>query len=105
MLILGRFYYTSRLKLVLDWYHHFLNHLDMCDEEFTFLTSIGICQHLFFLYHSSMYTMQEFSYLGRITLVSIWFRMVLTQIIAWLHKDSLTLPCPPNINMLVVGQY
>jgi hypothetical protein len=34
--------------------------------------------------------MQEPSYLGKITLV--WFRMVLTQIITWVYKDSLTLP-------------
>ena len=35
--------------------------------------------------------MQEPSYIGKITLVSIWFRMVLALIITWIYKDSLTL--------------
>ena len=35
--------------------------------------------------------MQEPLYVGKITLVSIWFRMVLTLIITWIYKDSLTL--------------
>ena len=36
-----------------------------------------------FLWHLGLYTMQKLSFLGKIALVSIWFRMVLTQIIAW----------------------
>ena len=30
------------------------------------------------------------SYLGKIVLVSKWFRIVLTQMITWVYKDSLT---------------
>ena len=35
---------------------------------------------LFFKYHLGLYIMQASSYLGKIVRVTIWFRMVLTQI-------------------------
>ena len=41
--------------------------------------------------------MQEFSHRGKIAVVSIWFRMELTQIISWVYKDSPTLRYPPSI--------
>ena len=50
-----------------------------------------------FQYHSGLYTMQEPSYLGRIAEISIWFRMVLTQMVIWIYTDSLTLTYPPHI--------
>ena len=42
--------------------------------------------------------MQDPSYLGKIALVSIGFKMVLTQITPRVYKDSFTLTYPPNIN-------
>ena len=46
-----------------------------------FLIPVGYdCLRTFcFQYYWGLYTMQEASYLGKIALVSIWFRMVLTQ--------------------------
>lgn len=44
------------------------------------------------------YTMQVLSYLGRIVLV-IWLSKVLTQIITWVHEDSLALIYPPSVNI------
>jgi hypothetical protein len=38
--------------------------------------------------------MQEPQYLGKITLVLIWFRMVLTQIITHVYRDSVNLDDP-----------
>ena len=54
---------------------------------------------------SGLHTMQELSYPGTITLVSIWFRTVSTQIKTRVHKYSLTLTYPPNINIEVVLQF
>ena len=45
-------------------------------------------------YHLALYTMQEPQYLGKITLVLIWFRIVLTQIITHVYRDSLNLDEP-----------
>jgi hypothetical protein len=39
-------------------------------------------------YHTYLYIMQESSCLDRIVLVSMWFRMVLTQITTWVEQDS-----------------
>ena len=39
------------------------------------------------------------------SLVSIWFRMVLTQIIISEYKDCCTLTYPPNINIWLVVQF
>jgi hypothetical protein len=52
-----------------------------------------------------LYTMQELSYLSKITLLSICFRMVLTQRITWVYKDTLTLTYPPNIKNWLVFQF
>ena len=57
---------------------------------------------LYFPHQLGLCPMQEPSYLGKIDLVSIWFRMVLTQMITWVYKDSLTLRYPPNINIWLV---
>jgi hypothetical protein len=38
--------------------------------------------------------MQEPTYLGKRAPVSVWFRMVLTQIMTRMYKDSLTLTYP-----------
>lgn len=43
--------------------------------------------------------MQEPSNLGKIVLVSIWFRMGLTQIVTRVCKDSFKLTYPSNINI------
>ena len=50
-------------------------------------------------YHSRQCTTQAPSYLRIIALVSIWFRMLLTQKVSWVYKDTLTLIYPPNINI------
>jgi hypothetical protein len=63
---------------------------------------MGSWQCLYFRYHSGLYTMQEPSHLSKIVLV--WCRMVSTQIITLVYKNSLTLIHPPNINFLVVLQ-
>lgn len=42
--------------------------------------------------------MQELLYFSKIAVVSMWFRMVLTQIITKVNKDSLVLTYPPHIN-------
>ena len=41
-----------------------------------------------FQYGLGLYTMQEPSYLNKITLLYMWYRMVVTQIITWVYKDS-----------------
>lgn len=59
----------------------------------------------FILYHLGLYTMQETWYLGKLVLVSMWFRMKLTQMITWAHKDSLAFSCPPDNNIWLVLQF
>jgi hypothetical protein len=66
---------------------------------------MGIWQYFCFWYRLGLYSMQEFSYLGKITLVSIWFRRVLTQIISWVYQDSFTLTYPPNISIWLALQF
>jgi hypothetical protein len=39
--------------------------------------------------------MQKLSYLGQVTLVLTWIRVVLTQV----YKNYLTLTYPPNVNI------
>jgi hypothetical protein len=48
---------------------------------------------------STLYTLQEPSYLGKIAMVLVWFRMMMTHIIARVYKDSLTFTYPPIINI------
>ena len=77
--------------IVFFWYHpvsimripHFL-----IPVEYGCFSSFCWC-------HSCLKTLQEPWYLGKIALVSIWFRLVLTQIITRGYKDSLTLTYPP----------
>ena len=45
-------------------------------------------------YHVGLAIMQELSHLGNTTIVSIWFRMDLTQILTWVYIDSLTFTYP-----------
>ena len=49
--------------------------------------------------------MQETWYLGEIAVVSIWFRMVLTQIVTQVYKYSIILTFPPNIINWIVFQF
>ena len=88
--------------MLLDHYHNFCNIFQVYIISFSYLffenfmffdiykvwIFDGIVLWLLF---GSIYTMQESSYLGNITLVSIWFRMVLTQIITHVYKNSLAL--------------
>ena len=46
--------------------------------------------------------MQELSYLGGIVLVSMWTRMVLTEIITRVYKVSINLTYPPNFSSIDV---
>ena len=65
--------------IVFLWYHS-----GIYIEDFTFIITIKVWvfdSYFFFWYHSGLYTMQEPSFLGKNALVSIWFTMVLTQII------------------------
>jgi len=48
-------------------------------------------------YYLGIYLVETFSYLpNKITLVSIWFRVVVNQIIIRVYKDSLILIYPPK---------
>ena len=46
--------------------------------------------------------MQKPSYLGKIALVSIWFGMVLIQLITWIYKDTVTLTYPCNLTCVTI---
>ena len=71
-----------------------------------FFDTSRVCHNIFcFRYHLGLYTMQEPSYLGKITQVSICSRMVSTQIITWLYKYFLILTYPSNINIHLVSQF
>ena len=65
---------------------------------------MGIWWYFCSQYHLGLHTMQEPSYLDKIAQVSIWFRMVLAQIIIWIYEDSLILTYPPNVNIWLVLQ-
>lgn len=62
--------------------------------HFLYQLGVGIDGTFAFLYHSGLRTMQEPSHLAKITLGSIRFRMVLTQIIL-VSAKGLTLTYPP----------
>ena len=47
--------------------------------------------------------MQESSYQRKVVLISIWFRMVLTQTITWVYKDSLTLTHTHQLSKKLTG--
>ena len=61
--------------------------------------------NFYFQYYSGLYTMQEPSHLGKFALISIWFKMVLTQMFTWVYKDSLTWRYTPNIDIWLVSQF
>ena len=68
----------------------------------------GCCEYLktyCFLYHSGLYTMQEPSCIDKITLVPIWFKMVLTQTTTQIYKDLHTLRYPLHINIKLELQF
>jgi hypothetical protein len=74
-------------KSMLDWYrllfYFIFNTIWESGMRISyFLTNMGmdVWRYSCFRYHSDLYTMSKFSYLGKITLVSIWIEMVLTQI-------------------------
>ena len=58
-------------------FHMFLTDMDM---------GMGNWQYFGLQHHSCVCTTPKLSYLGKITLVSIWFRMVLIQIMTWVYK-------------------
>ena len=66
-----------------------------------FLLSVGYGYFMVFLfwYPLGLYSMQELSYLDRFMIVSLWFRMKLTQIMTWVYKDFLTLTYFSHINI------
>ena len=66
---------------------------------------MAIWRYFCFRYHLGLCTMQELSYLGKVTPVSIWFMMMLTQIITRVFKDSLILTYLPNINIWLILQF
>ena len=91
----------------LDWCRLFLlpfGYLKWGIHTFWYQLGMGSWLYFCFRYHSGLYTMRKLSYLGVSTLVSIRFRMVLTQTITRAYKDSLTLTYPPNINIWLVLQ-
>ena len=51
-------------------------------------------------YHYVLYTMQELFYMSIFTLVPRWFRTILTKIMTWVYKDSLTLTYTINTTEL-----
>lgn len=72
--------------VIFIWYY-----LGICREDFPFFDSsrVWVFEEFFvFQYRSGLYTIEESSHLGTIVLVSIWFGMVWTQIIARVYKVS-----------------
>jgi hypothetical protein len=92
-LVNERLSYKLRFAPVLVWYHLFLYYSGIYNEDFMYFDTIWV------------YTMQEPTYLCKIALVSICFRMVFTQIITPVYKDSLTLTYPPDISISLVLQF
>ena len=62
---------------------------------------MGICRYFCFQYHSSVYTLQEPSYWGKITLVSIQAIMVLTQLTIQVYKDLSHFDRPTKYQYLI----
>ena len=81
--LLKELYSTMRISV-------FLNTIWVLDSNIYILNTIlGLC------------TMQEPSHLGMIVLVSIWFRLVSTQIITHVYKVSLTVTYPSSTNLFL----
>ena len=64
-------------------------------DFFLFLIPVGSIYHARTFIHT----------VGKIALVSIRFRMLVTQIITYLYKDSLTMTYLPNLNIWLVLQF
>ena len=81
--------------------------LSLSFHLFWYYSGIAIWWHFLFCfqYHSCLYNMQDPPYRGKIAQISIWFRMVNTQIIPWVYNDFLILRYPPNINIRLVLQF
>jgi hypothetical protein len=93
----------SRYEPMLDWYRLFFLFTNII---WVFVMRISYCLTgkgkgiwwCFCLrYHLGLYTMQELSYLAEITLSSMWFRMIISQIITQAYKDSLIMTYASNI--------
>ena len=77
-------------------------------RDFTFFIPIGYGYLTVFLLSipfGCIYHARTFIPYTTSSLVSIWFRMVLTQIIISEYKDCCTLTYPPNINIWLVVQF
>ena len=93
---------------VLIWYRLFLytiwvsitriSHF-LIPVEYGYLTVFVFLIPLGSIYHTRSFIS------SKVALVSIWFRMVLTQIITQVYKKILTLTYPPNINVWLVLQF
>ena len=92
--LFGRLY-QYRSGIIFFWYHS-----DIVNENSTFLI-FSIWGYFCFRDHSGDCLMQGPWHLGRSALVSIWFRIVLTQKYKWGHEHSLTLKYSPNIKFLL----
>ena len=93
-------------SVVLVWCHLFFicNHANIYSEVFVMIFDTDDVWDFFFmvflfLISLDLYVMQELSFLDKIFLVPIWFRMLLAQTITRLYKGSLTLIYPPNITI------
>ena len=80
--------YTQRWTGTIFFF--FLYHLGIYNEDFTLFDSSRLRASTRFRYHPSLYTTQNLSHPDKkITPeVSTWFRMILTQLITWVYKDS-----------------
>ena len=74
-------------------------------SHFSMSVGYGYFENILILILFSLYTRQEPSNAGKIALVSIWFRVVLTQPITRIYKDSLTLRYQSNMNIWLVSQF
>ena len=77
-------------------------HLGIYNEDFTFFDvhRLWVFDSIFVSDTIWVYKPSKNNHAqSKIALVSIWFRMVSTQIRTWVYKDSLTLRYPPNINI------
>jgi hypothetical protein len=74
-------------------------------SHFLIPVGYGYLAYFHFRSHSGLYTLQDPSHLGKIALISIWFRMVVTQLITPVYKDSHTLRYSPNIDIWLVLKF
>ena len=84
------FKYLMRMPLSLFYFILFHNNM------------IQVFDSIFFW---SMWVYTRPSYLGKFVLISIWLRMLLTQMIIRVYKDPLTLTYSLNINIWMLLQF